>query len=74
MGKCSKKTKLLMDRAYGGNETRKLAEELNYEPIVPPKKNRKVPWDYDKELYKKKKHRRKTFSKTQGVSSHLHSL
>ncbi|MDE7400404.1 MAG: transposase, partial [Oscillospiraceae bacterium] len=23
-------------------------------PVVPPKKNRKAPWEYDKELYKRR--------------------
>jgi transposase len=45
---------LLMDRAYEGDEMRKLARELNYEPIVPPKSNRKTPWDYDRQLYKER--------------------
>ena len=45
---------LLMDRAYEGDETRALAEELGYIPVVPPKHNRKNPWDYDKELYKQR--------------------
>ncbi len=43
---------LLMDRAYEGDETRALAIELGYIPVVPPKSNRKNLWDYDKELYK----------------------
>ena len=45
---------LLMDRAYEGDETRALAVELGYIPVVPPKRNRKNPWDYDKELYKQR--------------------
>ena len=45
---------LLMDRAYEGDETRNLAVELGYIPVVPPKRNRKNPWDYDKELYKQR--------------------
>lgn len=45
---------LLMDRAYEGDETRALAVELGYMPVVPPKSNRKEPWDYDKELYKQR--------------------
>jgi len=43
-----------MDRAYEGDETRKLARELGYTPIVPPKVNRKNPWSYDKQLYKER--------------------
>ena len=45
---------LLMDRAYEGDETRALAVELGYIPIVPPKSNRKNPWEYDKQLYKQR--------------------
>ena len=48
------KIPLLMDKAYEGNDTRKLASDLNYEPIVPPKSNRKNPWEYDKKLYKRR--------------------
>ena len=45
---------LLMDRAYEGDETRALAMELGYVPVVPPKSNRKNPWNYDKQLYKQR--------------------
>jgi transposase len=45
---------LLMDRAYEGDETRALAATNGHEPIVPPKKNRKDPWEYDKEKYKRR--------------------
>jgi hypothetical protein len=49
------KMSLPMDRAYEGDEMRKLSRDLNYEPIVPPKSNRKNPWDYDRQLYKERK-------------------
>ena len=45
---------LLMDRAYEDDKTRALAEKQGFIPIVPPKRNRKEPWDYDKELYKRR--------------------
>jgi len=45
---------LLMDRAYEGDETQSLAVELGYIPVVPPKYNRKNPWECDKELYKQR--------------------
>lgn len=45
---------LLMDRAYEGNETRELSACLGYTPVVPPNPNRLEPWEYDKELYKKR--------------------
>ena len=43
-----------MDRAYEGDETRTLALALGYMPVVPPKKNRKNPWNYDEQLYKQR--------------------
>jgi transposase len=46
---------LLKDRAYEGRETRRLAFEWGYSPVVPPKKDRKNPWKYDKELYTQRK-------------------
>ena len=45
---------LIMDKAYEGNKTRELAVKYGYQPIVPPKRNRKNPWDYDKEKYKRR--------------------
>ena len=45
---------LLMDRAYESDETRALAATNGHEPVVPPKKNRKVLWEYDKEKYKRR--------------------
>lgn len=43
-----------MDRAYEDDKTRSLAEKNGFIPVVPPKKNRKEPWEYDKELYKRR--------------------
>ena len=45
---------LLMDRAYEGDATRQLAQELGYCPVVPPRRSRRVKWDYDKELYRRR--------------------
>lgn len=45
---------IVMDKAYEGDETRQLALDLKLEPIVPPKSNRLNPWEYNKELYKKR--------------------
>ncbi len=53
-GFSKEKLPLLMDKAYEGDETRQLAIDLNYEPVVPPKSNRKEPWEYDTELYKRR--------------------
>ena len=43
---------LLMDRAYEGDSTRLLAESFGLTPVVPPKRNRTDPWDYDRQAYK----------------------
>lgn len=43
-----------MDRAYEGDSMRSAAFANGYTPVVPPKKNRKNPWDYDRELYKQR--------------------
>ena len=43
-----------MDRAYKGDRTRQLALELGFTPVVPPLSTRVSPWQYDKELYKKR--------------------
>ena len=45
---------ILMDRAYEGDKMRAKAIEKGFVPVVPPKKNRKEPWGYDKELYKQR--------------------
>ena len=43
-----------MDRAYEDDKTRALASDHGFIPVVPPKKNRKEPWEYDKKLYKRR--------------------
>ncbi len=43
-----------MDRAYEDDATRQAALDSGFIPVVPPKRNRKEPWDYDKELYKRR--------------------
>jgi len=45
---------LVMDRAYQGNETRQLALDLGFTPVVPPLKTRTDPWEYDREMYKRR--------------------
>ena len=54
MGEIENGIPLLMDKAYEGEDMRNLAESLGCLPIVPPKYNRKEPWEYDKELYKRR--------------------
>ena len=57
---------LLMDRAYEDDLTRYTAQTLNFKPIVPPKKNRKNPWEYDKVLYKLRNEVERLFRLIQG--------
>ena len=64
----------LLWRAYEGGETRALAVELGYVPIVPPKSNRKDPWAYDKELYKQRNQVERLFRRYQAVSSYFYPL
>ncbi len=45
---------LLMDCAYEDKATRQAALDSGFISAVPPKKNRKSPWEYDKELYKRR--------------------
>ncbi|BDF79019.1 hypothetical protein CE91St28_18130 [Pyramidobacter piscolens] len=45
---------ILMDRAYEEESMRKKAKEKGYSPVVPPKSNRKDPWEYDEERYKQR--------------------
>ncbi len=54
IGKIKKSIFLILDRAYEDNYTRYIARTLNFRPVVPQKKNRKNPWDYDTELYKQR--------------------
>lgn len=55
-----------MDRAYEGNETRQLALDLGYTPVVPPKSNRLDPWEYDKEMYRRLNEVERLFRRIKG--------
>ena len=55
-----------MDRAYEGNETRQLAVDLGYLPVVPPMSSRVNPWDYDRELYKRRNEVERVFRRLKG--------
>ena len=45
---------LLMDCAYEGNETRQLALDLGFIPVVPPHPKRLEPWRLKKALYRRR--------------------
>jgi transposase len=57
---------LLMDRAYEGNETRQLALDLGFLPVVPPKSNRLEPWEYNREMYKRRNEIERLFRRLKG--------
>ncbi len=57
---------LIMDRAYEGDETRQLALELGYEPVVPPLRTRVDPWEYDREMYKRRNEIERLFRRLKG--------
>ena len=45
---------MIADRAYEDEQTRSLMKIQGFIPMVPPKKNRKNLWEYDKSLYKRR--------------------
>lgn len=57
---------LLMDRAYEGNETRQLALDLGFIPVVPPLSTRIEPWEYDREMYKRRNEVERLFRRLKG--------
>ena len=62
---------LIMDRAYEDNETRQLALDFGFIPVVPPKSNRLEPWQYDQAMYRKRNEIDRLFadSRASGASS-----
>ena len=57
---------VIMDRAYEGDETRQLVLDLGMTPVVPPKKDRIEPWEYDKEMYEKRNEVERLFRRLKG--------
>lgn len=55
-----------MDRAYEGDETRELARELGYVPVVPPNPGRRAPWAYDRSLYRRRNEIERLFRRLKG--------
>jgi transposase len=45
---------LIMDAAYQGDETLRLARQLGYMPVVPPNPQRLAQWDYDRVIYRRR--------------------
>jgi transposase len=57
---------LIMDRAYEGNETRQLALDLGFIPVVPPLSTRLQPWEYNREMYKRRNEIERLFRRLKG--------
>ena len=57
---------LIMDRAYEGNETRQLALDLGFTPVVPPLKTRRDPWIYNREMYRRRNEIERLFRRLKG--------
>jgi transposase len=57
---------LIMDKAYEGDETRQTVLDLGMIPVVPPKSNRRDPWEYNRELYKRRNEIERLFRRLKG--------
>ena len=55
-----------MDRAYEGDETRQLALDLGFDPVVLPLRTRVEPWEYDREMYKRRNEIERLFRRLKG--------
>ncbi|OJY15520.1 MAG: DDE transposase [Nitrosospira sp. 56-18] len=55
-----------MDLAYEGEETRQLALELGFVPVVPPRSNRINAWEYDRATYRRRNEIERLFRRLKG--------
>ena len=55
-----------MDRAYQGDETRQLALELGFNPVVPPLSTRINAWEYDRVMYRRRNEIERLFRRLKG--------
>lgn len=47
-------TELVGDKGYDSKELREWLEERGTRPVIPPRRNRKVSYDYDKTIYRQR--------------------
>jgi len=45
---------MAMDRSYEDDITRKSVKDTGFIPVVPPKSNRRKPWSYNRDIYKRR--------------------
>ncbi len=57
---------MIMDRAYGGNETLQLVLQLGFTPVVPPTQTRVSPWEYDRVMYRRRNEIERLFRRLKG--------
>jgi len=55
-----------MDRACEDDETRQPASDLGFTPVVPPKRNRTAPREYDREPYRRRNEVERLFRRLKG--------
>ena len=55
-----------MDRAYADDATRAQVVSQKMTPVVPPKSNRKTPWEYDRDRYKRRNEVERYFRRLKG--------
>jgi transposase len=55
-----------MDRAYEGDQTRQLASDLGFLPVVPPHPQRLHPWTYDRAMYRRRNEVERLFRRLKG--------
>ena len=66
LGRTPRPLHLIMDRAYEGDETRQLALDLGFIPVVPPKENRVTAWEYNRAMYKRRNEIERLFRRLKG--------
>jgi len=57
---------LIMDSAYQGDETLRLARQLGYTPVVPPNPTRRTLWEYDRVIYRRRNEIERLFRRLKG--------
>jgi transposase len=57
---------LIVDKAYEDDQTRQLALDFGFIPVVPPKSNRLEPWEYDRAMYRKRNEIERLFRRLKG--------
>ena len=55
-----------MDGAYEDHKTLQLALEFGFIPVIPPRRNRLQPWQYDKAMYRKRNEIERLFHRLKG--------